>query len=125
MSCERHLEKLSPLVNGPRMPKFFDRSSFRSAFEYKAQVDDIFVVTYSRSGSCRVSALVYSLLTNGQLFDKDVNDYFFRGLFLDQFGKQPVEKLVHPCEIGTHLPFSRNDIHLVCGCSVSLIKLKL
>jgi sulfotransferase family protein len=67
---------------------------------------DIFIITYPRSGTHWISVIVYTLLTNGQPFNKDMKDYLSRVHFIDRFGKEAAEKMVRPCVIQTHFPFN-------------------
>jgi hypothetical protein len=106
MSSEKHSDDLFPLVDGLRMPNIFDINLFRSALQYKAQPDDIFIITYPRSGTHWMSIIVYTLLTNGQPFDKDMNDFLSRMVFIDRYGAEAVTKMVRPGAIQTHFPFN-------------------
>ena len=73
MPSEIHNDDLFPFVDGFRMPKTFDINLFRSALQYKAQSDDIFmsnISTIRNTSGCRV--IVYTLLTNGKSFDTKI-----------------------------------------------------
>jgi hypothetical protein len=106
MSSETHFDDSTSLVNGLRIPKYFDINLFRSVFDYEAQPDDIFIVSYPRSGTIRTAVIVYSLLRNGQPFNANMKDFLSRMPFIDRFGKEAATNMVHPGAIRTHFPFN-------------------
>src|ERR1700722_11999288 len=112
MTSEAHIEDATHIVDGLRIPKLFDVDTFRSGTQYKARSDDIFIVTYPRSGTNWMATIVYGLLTNGRPFDEDMGDHLVRMPFIDRFGKEPIEtKMIRPGAIQTHYPFDRIPYH--------------
>ncbi|CAF1080461.1 unnamed protein product [Rotaria sp. Silwood1] len=112
MANEMKNNKTISIVDGLRVPALFDVDLFRSGLEYETQSDDIFIVTYPRSGTHWMSTIVYGLLTDGKPFNEDMGDYLGRIQFLDRFGKDAVKtKMIRPGVIQTHYPFNRILYH--------------
>ncbi|CAF4290372.1 unnamed protein product, partial [Rotaria sp. Silwood2] len=108
MALEAHINDTTSVVDEMRVPALFNINLFRSGLQYEARADDIFIVTYPRSGTHWMSIIVYSLLTNGRPFNEDMGEYLARMQFLDRSGKEVVEmKMVRPGAILTHYPFNR------------------
>lgn len=112
MTLETHKSDPTPIVDGIRVPRLFPIDVFRSGLQYEARPDDIFIVTYPRSGTHWMAVIVYSLLTNGQPFDRDMGDFLARIPFLDWFGKNAAANMIRPGAIKTHYPFDRVPYHL-------------
>lgn len=93
------------------MPGLFDVDLFRSGLQYKARPGDIFITTYPRSRTHWMSVIVYTLLTNGQPFDKDMGDFLARIPFIDRYGKDSATNMIRPGAIQTHYPFDRVPYH--------------
>lgn len=111
MTLEARNDDPISVVDGLRVPRLFDIDIFRSGLQYEARPDDIFIVTYPRSGTHWMGVIVYSLLTNGQSFDKDTGDFLARIPFIDRFGKDAATNMIRPGAIKTHYPFDRVPYH--------------
>ncbi|CAF4051540.1 unnamed protein product [Rotaria sp. Silwood2] len=106
MTVETKNNETISIVNGLRVPALFDVDLFRSGLEYEAQSDDIFILTYPRSGTHWISTIVCGLLTDGKPLDEDTGDYLAKIQFLDRFGKDIVKTtMIRPGAIQTHYPF--------------------
>ncbi|CAF0912543.1 unnamed protein product [Adineta steineri] len=99
------------LIDGLHAPSYYDVNKFRSGLEYKAQPDDIFIVTYPKSGTTWIEVIVFSLINNGKPFDEDTNDYLMRTPYLERVGESTVSTISRPYSIKTHLPFDRIPYH--------------
>lgn len=111
MALEAQKDDKISVVDGIRVPGLFDVDLFRSGLQYKARPDDIFITTYPRSGTHWMSVIVYTLLTNGQPFDKDMGDFLARLPFIDRYGKDVAINMTRPGAIETHYPFDRVPHH--------------
>ena len=92
-------------INGVRISGFYNSDDFKSALRYEARSDDIFIVTYPRSGTTWMQTIVYTLLSGGQPFDSDWFDFETRTPFLEVVGAEGVEQMRRPGTIKTHIPF--------------------
>lgn len=98
----------SIVVNGMRFnPKLYKPEVIRSALEYVARSDDIFIVTTPKSGTTWMQAIVYALLNNGRAFDEDIDDYIAHNPFLEMYGREAVETMQRPGAIKTHVKFDQ------------------
>jgi hypothetical protein len=99
------------IVEGLKVGADWNIDLFRSALYYKARPDDIFLVTFPKSGTTWMEVILYGLLNNGEAFDKNMANYFARTPFLDFVGAQGIDNMQRPCVIKTHLPFDRVPYH--------------
>jgi hypothetical protein len=99
------------LINGIHAPRYFDADKFRSGLDYKVQPDDIFIVTYPKSGTTWMEVIVFGLINNGKAFDEDIGDYLTRTPYLERVGAHKVSTVPRPCSIKTHVPFEHIPYH--------------
>lgn len=104
--------KSSVIIDGMRFnANLYDGGVIRSALQYHAQPDDIFIVTPPRSGTTWMQTIVYALLNNGRGFDDDIHHYISCNPFLEMHGKDAVERMTRSGAIKTHLLFDRVPSH--------------
>ncbi|CAF4775953.1 unnamed protein product, partial [Rotaria sp. Silwood2] len=72
-----------------------------------AQPDDIFILTYPKSGTTWMQVILYTLMNDGKAFDDDMGDYFARTPFLDTVGEKGLKNMHKPYVMKTHIPFNR------------------
>jgi hypothetical protein len=82
-------------------------SSLRYALSYEAQVGDLFIVTYPRSGTTWMQNIVYNLRTGGKPFDADSKHFFEQNPHLETSGKNGLNRMQQSGAIKTHLPMNR------------------
>ncbi|CAF1161929.1 unnamed protein product [Rotaria sordida] len=99
------------IIEGIAIPDFWDAEIFRSASNYKAQSDDIFLVVYPKSGTTWMQVILYTLMNDGEAFDNSMSEYFARTPFLELVGERGIKNMHRPCVIKTHLPFNRVSYH--------------
>ncbi|RWS22788.1 Sulfotransferase 1C2A-like protein [Leptotrombidium deliense] len=79
---------------------------FCSGLEYKAREDDIFVVTYPKSGTTWMQQICILLFADGELpTDVIEKSHDYRSPYLEFMGKEAIEKRPRPGIIKTHLPY--------------------
>lgn len=107
MALEKSTEYSPHLIDGLRIYGHLDIDAIYSALQYKAQSNDLFLLTYPRSGTNWMATIIYGLLTNGKAFDDDIDDYMLRTPLLEGEGKNFIEQTMRrPGVILSHLPFS-------------------
>ncbi|CAF1149281.1 unnamed protein product [Rotaria sordida] len=99
------------IIEGIAIPDFWDAEIFRSALNYKAQSDDIFLVVYPKSGTTWMQVILYTLMNDGKAFDNSMAEYFACTPFLELVGGRGMKNMHRPCVIKTHLPFNRVPYH--------------
>jgi hypothetical protein len=99
------------IVEGIATSPGLDIEIFRSALNYKAQADDIFLAVYPKSGTTWMQVILYTLMNNGEAFDNNMAEYFARTPFLELVGELGIQNMHRPCVIKTHLPFNRIPYH--------------
>ena len=85
--------------------------SLHFALSYQARPNDLFIVTYPRSGTTWMQNIVYNLQTNGQPFDADRNHFFEQNPALEVDGEIGIELMQPRGAIKTHLPMNRVPNH--------------
>jgi hypothetical protein len=101
----------SELIDGIRWMPEWGLRNLRFGLSYQAQADDLFIVTYPRSGTTWMQNIVYNLLNNGQPFDADREHYFAQNPHLEVDGEKGIEMMQRPAAIKTHLPLDRVPHH--------------
>lgn len=81
--------------------------NLRFGLSYQAKSNDLFIVSYPRSGTTWMQNIVYNLLNNGQPFDISIDDFFQQNPHLEVDGKQAIDMMQRPGAIKTHLPMHR------------------
>ncbi|MBH98679.1 MAG: sulfotransferase [Rhodospirillaceae bacterium] len=94
-----------------RMPMGFSTEAYRSALNYSATAEDIFVCSYPKCGTTWLQNIVYLILNGGVPLGPDMR---LPTVFphLEEVGLQVCEKLPTPRLIKTHLPFFVTPWHL-------------
>jgi len=91
--------------------KLYNREVIRSALNYVARPNDIFIFTIPKSGTTWMQTIVYALLNNGRAFDEDIDDYITQNPFLEMHGRQAVEAMQRRGAIKTHVLFDHLPYH--------------
>ena len=99
------------VIDDLHAPTYFDADKFRSGLGYKARADDIFIITYPKSGTTWMEVIVFCLLNNGKSFDTDIDNYLKRTPRLEREGADNIYAISPPYSIKTHLPFNRIPYH--------------
>ncbi|CAF1068179.1 unnamed protein product [Adineta steineri] len=95
-------------VDGICISSVWDSDMIRSALQYEAQPNDIFIVSYPRSGTTRMQSIIYTLQTNGQPFNEDILDFIERSMYLEAYGAEGIKLIMRrPGVIKTHIPLNR------------------
>jgi len=93
---------LDALEHAPRMLNFL-----RGLVEFRPREDDIFIVTYPRSGTTWMQMVLYQLTTDGRMdftHISEVSPWFERSLALGTAEAQDFESLPSPRIFKSHLP---------------------
>ena len=111
--CEsKEDEELFELVEGIWWGREWGLESLQYALSsYQARADDLFIVTYPRSGTTWMQNVVYNLLNNGQSFDANRTHFFKQNPQLEVDGEIGLNLLQRPGAIKTHLPIDRVPQH--------------
>ncbi|UJR19562.1 hypothetical protein I4U23_022692 [Adineta vaga] len=99
------------LIDGIRWVPDWGLKSLQFALSYQARPDDLFIVTYPRTGTTWMQNIVYNILTNGQAFNENRNHFFEQNPHLEIDGATGLEIMQRPCAIKTHLPIDRVPYH--------------
>ncbi|KAH6929349.1 hypothetical protein HPB50_026831 [Hyalomma asiaticum] len=91
-------------MDGFRLNAYVHIDLYRSALEYKPRVDDVFIVTFPKSGTTWVQQISYLILHDGAPAP-DALDFYKTTPFLEMFGAEDVERMKRPGVIKTHLPY--------------------
>ncbi|CAF0983541.1 unnamed protein product [Rotaria sordida] len=106
-SNESEQNELFEIVDGICWVSDWGLRNLRFSLSYQTRPDDLFIVTYPRSGTTWMQNIVYNLLTNGQPFNVSTIDFFERNPHLEIDGKKCIETMRRPGAIKTHLPMHR------------------
>lgn len=101
----------SELIDGMQWIRVWGLKSLRFALSYQSRPDDLFIVTYPRSGTTWMQNIVYNLLHDGQPFDADREHYFTHNPHLEVDGEKGLRAIHRPAAIKTHLPIDRVPYH--------------
>lgn len=94
-------------IDGICWSKEWSTTNLYYALSYQPASDDVFVVTYPRSGTTWMQNIVYSLFNNGRPFDSDRMDFFRKNPHIEIDGPEATEGMQRPGAIKTHLPIDR------------------
>ncbi|KAI1294883.1 Amine sulfotransferase [Halotydeus destructor] len=87
-------------------PSQFILDDLREALDYKARDDDVFIVSYPKTGSTWTKQIVTLLFNNGTIgSDDNIQDMWKLCPYLD-FNMQDVKTLKRPNAIHAHLPMN-------------------
>jgi hypothetical protein len=104
---DRDERKPFVLINGIRWVLDWNVENLQFALNYQAQADDLFIVTYPRSGTVWMQNIVFNLQSGGQPFDANRDEFFKQNPHLEIDGEFAIEQLRRPGAIKTHLPMNR------------------
>lgn len=93
-------------VDGLWMHNFIPESILRTAFSYRPRPDDVFVVTYPKSGTTWIQYLVLSIFNKGDP-PKTRVECSLASPFLELMGAEAAERMPRPGILKTHLPFDK------------------
>ena len=99
------------VIDGIPVSISYDEDTFRSALNYKAQPNDIFLSVYPKSGTTWAQVILYTLTNKGKAFDHDMAEYLARIPSLEQIGQLGMKNMHQPYVIKSHLPFDRLPRH--------------
>jgi hypothetical protein len=94
---------LDALERAPRLLNFL-----RGLVEFRSREDDIFIVTYPRSGTTWMQMVLYQLTTDGRMdftHISEVSPWFERSLALGTAEARDFESLPSPRIFKSHLPY--------------------
>ena len=103
--------ELFEFIDGIRWSSEWSLESLHFALTYQARPNDLFIVTYPRSGTTWMQNIVYNLQTNGQPFDANRDHFFEQNPHLEVDGEVGIEIMQQPGAIKTHLPIDRVPYH--------------
>lgn len=103
--------ELFELIDGIWWGREWGVASLQYALAYQARADDLFIVTYPRSGTTWMQNIVYNLFNNGKSFDTDRTHFFEQNPQLEVDGEIGMNFLQRPGAIKTHLPIDRVPQH--------------
>ena len=91
-------------LNGYLTPKGFPIAALKSALDYQARPDDVFICTYPKCGTTWVQNIVYLMMNRGEPLPshRSMTEAIPH---LEEVGREVVEMLPEPRCIKTHLPF--------------------
>lgn len=95
------------IIDGINWFHYWDIETLHFGLKYRARSDDLFIVIYPKSGTTWMKTIVYTLLTNGQPFDADYNDFFSRFPYLELDDEQSIVSMQRPGALRSHLPMNR------------------
>jgi hypothetical protein len=111
VSDKEEEKELFHLIDGIRWSPEWSLESLHYALSYQSKPDDLFIVTYPRSGTTWMQNIVYNLQTNGRPFDADTEHFFTQNPALEFDGEIGIELMQRPGAIKTHLPIDRVPYH--------------
>ncbi|KAH7984947.1 sulfotransferase ssu-1 [Rhipicephalus sanguineus] len=91
-------------VDGFYLSKAFPVECVRSALRYKAQLGDLFIVSYPKCGTTWMQQIVYNII-NDHPPPKNLLLGCMEMPFLEMQGAESVEDMKKPGPIKTHMPF--------------------
>ncbi|KAG8177584.1 hypothetical protein JTE90_028305 [Oedothorax gibbosus] len=89
---------------GFTISKQFSLDAFRSALTYNPRPDDLFIVTYPKSGTTWMQIIVACICRRGRPFESAL-EFFSESPFLEMTGSEGPLAMKRPGAIKTHLPF--------------------
>ncbi|KAH7972084.1 hypothetical protein HPB52_006330 [Rhipicephalus sanguineus] len=93
-------------VDGVSLHGWYHEDVIRSALSYKPRSDDIFIVTYPKSGTTWMQYVILSILGGGEV-PRTFAEYALASPYLELLGAESVERMPRPGLIKTHLPFHK------------------
>ncbi|XP_064476022.1 sulfotransferase ssu-1-like [Ornithodoros turicata] len=94
------------VVNGVRLPIFFDADTARASMTYTPKDTDVFIATYPKCGTTWMQHIVYLIQNHGKPPQK-AGDFFRSSTYLEMLGKKAADEVTVPGAIKTHLPFDK------------------
>ncbi|XP_037275053.2 sulfotransferase ssu-1-like [Rhipicephalus microplus] len=105
------LRNMCKTVDGFLINDFLHDDNVRSALNYVARPDDIFVVSYPKCGTTWTQYIAFCVLNKGQP-PEDYTDFMLRSPFLELLGAESAHRMLRPGAIKTHFPFDRQPYNL-------------
>ncbi|XP_075554058.1 sulfotransferase ssu-1-like [Dermacentor variabilis] len=93
-------------VCGLHMSYRFQEPVLKEALTYKPKPDDVFVVSFPKSGSTWMQYIVYAIYHDGSK-PENLREFLQKSPLLEHQGLEAVENMPRPGAIKTHLPFNR------------------
>lgn len=91
-------------IDGFRLNAYVPVDLYRSALKYEPQSDDVFIVTFPKSGTLWMQQIGYLIFHDGSPAP-DGLEFYKTTPFLEMFGAEDVVKMKRPGLIKTHLPY--------------------
>lgn len=91
-------------IDGFRLNAYVPVDLYRSALKYKPRSDDVFIVTFPKSGTLWMQQIGYLIFHDGSPAP-DGLEFYKTTPFLEMFGAEDVVKMKRPGLIKTHLPY--------------------
>lgn len=115
MSAQKHVPKHRPeciTAGGLLIPKYiFEEDKCLEGLGYNPRPDDIFIVTYPKSGTTWTQYIVWEIMNSGAA-PPGMNDMLTKLVpYLEFTGTEPVEKLTPPRAMKTHIPYHLHPYH--------------
>uniref|UniRef100_A0A023FKG4 Putative sulfotransferase ixodes scapularis sulfotransferase n=1 Tax=Amblyomma cajennense TaxID=34607 RepID=A0A023FKG4_AMBCJ len=92
------------VIDGFTIDRYFSVELVRSALRYKPRPDDIFLVTFPKSGTVWLQQIGYLIFHDGVPAPSGL-EFYKSSPFLEMFGAEDVEKMARPGFIKTHLNY--------------------
>ncbi|UYV80975.1 hypothetical protein LAZ67_19002332 [Cordylochernes scorpioides] len=96
-------------VRGVPISKSFSTEAFLSGLEYVPQEGDIFIDTFPKCGTTWTQNILMIMARRGKPFE-DFDQFLKCTPFLENLGKECIERMPRPGIIKTHLPYSLTPI---------------
>ncbi|XP_037519123.1 sulfotransferase 1E1-like [Rhipicephalus sanguineus] len=92
-------------IDGFRLNAYVSFDLYRSALKYEPRADDVFIVTFPKSGTLWMQQIGYLIFHDGSPAP-DALEFYKTTPFLEMFGAEDVAKMKRPGLIKTHLPYN-------------------
>lgn len=92
------------IVNGFKIPRTFSAERFLSTLKYHPRDDDVFLVTYPRSGTTWTHQILHLIFHNGNP-PKDGKEFMTSCPFMEMLGAEAAVNAPRPCALKLHLPY--------------------
>jgi hypothetical protein len=95
------------VIDGILVRATADVEIVRSALNYNARLDDIFLCSYPKTGTTWMKAILYTLMNDGKSFDNNMAEFSARTPSLENVGERGLNNMHRPYVINTHFPLNR------------------
>ncbi|UYV68925.1 hypothetical protein LAZ67_6001680 [Cordylochernes scorpioides] len=93
-------------IGGVQFPSIFPNENILSVLHYQPQSNDLFIITYPKSGTNLVQYLIYLIINKGQPCP-NFEEYENSSIFIEKHGIDRVNTLKLPRILKSHIPFSK------------------